>query len=282
MSEYNYLEEPPPPSRPPVYQPEPRRKLGLFAARPARPSSSAPAVRDSGGATQRSSGKGILLSLAVLVVLGVQGWLLHGARRDLAALRKGLELTHGSLGLVWESSKKIDQDWTGQLAQLNDSIRSMRDYTQIAVQQRLEENERAVNTRLEDFTRGEQLRLARFDALERQDRVHSSAFEALLRRAQAQETSTRDASATVASMRATLNRMDATLLSMEQRTSTYGQLSRRVENVLGWAEGFRQSGLSAETVQGRLSGISDELRRLRVRVDSLRPVGRAVTTSDIR
>ncbi len=222
-------------------------------------------------------------------MLIVQGWLLHGARSDIGDLRTRLDQAHTSLGQIWETAKGLDQDRMRRLALLADSIRSVFDYAQGEVRlwsQRLDENDRNTATRLDDFARADQVQLLRLDGLERQNRTYSSAFEALARRAQSQETSARDFSTTVASLRATLGRLDGELAALEQRhaasTSTYAQLGRRVESLSGWADGFRQAGLSGEAVQGRFSTLADELRRIRIRVDSLRPMVRTAVSSETR
>ena len=94
-----------------------------------------------------------------------------------------------------------------------------------------------------------------------------------------------DVGSSVNMLRETLGRLDDGLVSLQQRiqasTSGYAQLGRRVESLTGWADQFRRAGLSADAVQGQLSALSDELRRIRVRVDSLRPSGsRAAYSSE--
>lgn len=283
MDDFNYLEEPPPIQRT-VNPVETGRKPGLLAARSKVPSAPS-AARDVGTAARPQSGNGVLLSLAALAVLIVQGWLYLGVRGDLADLRTRLEQSHSSLDQVSELAKGLDQDRMGRLGLLADSIRSVFDYAQGQVQlwsQRLDENDMA----RDGLERADQAQRTRLDALERQDRTHSYAFEALSRRAQTQETSTYNVSATVSYLRETLGKLDAALAAVEQRhaasTSEYGQLSRRVESVSVWADGFRRAGLSGESVQFRFSALGDEIRRLRMRVDSLRPMGRAITSSDNR
>lgn len=292
MDDFNYLEEPPPIVR--VNPAEARRKSGLHAAGSNR-SSAPPGSRDAGAVAQPRSGNGVLLKLTALVVLSVQGWLYLGVRGDLADLRTRLEQAHKSLGQVWESAQGLDQDRMGRLGLLADSIRSVFDYTQGQVQQwdttyanlgqRLDENDNArgvVNTRLDGFARADQVQRSRLDALERNDRTHSFAFEALSRRAQIQEANTHDVNATVASLRETLGKLDASLAVLEQQHASFGQLGRRVESLSGWADGFRRAGLSGDAVQGQLSALADDLRRIRIRVDSLRPPPRAVTSSEPR
>jgi hypothetical protein len=290
MDDFNYLEEPPPIHRT-VVHPEPRRKTGLLAARPSRPSAP-PADRDYGAAAQSSSGKGVLLSLGLVVVVIAQTWLYFGLRGDLAELRTRHEQAQSSLAQLWESAKGLDQDRMVRLALLADSIRSVFDYAQGQIQvwgQRLDENDRntvmaaqTLNLRLDRFATADQVHRSRVDALERQDRTHSYAFEALSRRAQLQESSMRDVSSSVAWLRESLGRVNSTLAALEQQYAAYGQLGRRVESLSGWADEFRRAGLSGDAVQNQFSALSSELRRIRIRVDSLRTTGRIVTSSDPR
>jgi chromosome segregation ATPase len=222
-----------------------------------------------------------------VALLVLQGWVVLGVRSDLAELRNRLEQAQSSVGQVWESAKGLDQDRMGRLGLLADSIRLVFDYAQGQIQQwetnyanlaqRLDENDQAraaVNTRLDGLARADQVHRSWLDALERQDRTQSVAFEALVRRAQTQEASTNDVSVTIASLRGTLGRMDDALAALERR---YTAASSRVESLSGWAEGFRRVGLSADAVQGQFSALSNELRRIRIRVDSLRPVRRATS-----
>jgi chromosome segregation ATPase len=145
---------------------------------------------------------------------------------------------------------------------------------------------RGLNTRLEVAARADLAQRSRLDALERQDRTHSYAVEALLRRTQTQEASMQDVGSTVAFLRTTLSKLDSDLDMLQQRlaasSSAQGQLGRRVESLSGWADGFRRAGLSADAVHGQLASLSDEVRRIRMRVDSLRPLARRMTARSDR
>jgi chromosome segregation ATPase len=232
--------------------------------------------------------------------VGVQGWLLHDLRGQLTDVSTRLEEAHSSLSLVWESTKRLDEDRMARLGLLADSIRSVFDYAKGEVRlweasyanlgQRVDKNDNAIvkmasamrttNTRLDVFGRADLSQRTRLDALERQSFTNSSAVEALSRRTISQEANAHDVSSMVASLRDMLRRLDSDNRSVQQRlassTSAYGQLGRRVESLNGWAEGFRRAGLSGDAVQGQLSGLADEVRRLRIRVDSLRPFARTV------
>ena len=179
-----------------------------------------------------------------------------------------------------------------RLTELADSVRSAIEYAQENVRLletkdatlglRLDEADRNVATVL----RADVLQRSRLDALERQDRIRSLAFEALSRRAQSQEAYTREVGAAVVSLREARGKLDGALAALERQqaasTSAYAQLGRNVESLSGWAEGFRRAGLSSNTVQEKFAFLSDELRRIRIRVDSLRPLPRNVTASDPR
>jgi chromosome segregation ATPase len=245
----------------------------------------------------------VFLSLAALIAVSVPVWLYVGVRNELVALRTRLALTRASVRGVEDLVNDLDQDRMKRLAVLGDSIRSVSDYAQGEAQAthlRLDETDRAMTNRLDGLTRVDQAQRSRMDALERQNLTNSSAFAALSRRAQTQESATSDVSASVNTLRAALSRLDGELSRLDDElsrlaseltaqkerqaasTTAYGQLGRRVESFSTWADGFRQVGLSGESVHGRFSTLSAELRRIRLQVDSLRPMTRAVTAPDSR
>src|SRR5262245_2678970 len=191
------LDEPPPIER--ASNPgRNRHKGGLFGVQPKRPS--APRGRDFGPVADSNSPRTVLLTLTFLIVLAVQGWLYYGVRRDLGEQRTRLEQTHTELAQVWESAKGLDQDRMERLNLLADSLRSALDSAQSKVnqweesyanlEQRLDTKFRSAST-TSRTSRGDPAGLSRLDALERQDRTHRYAFEALSRRAQLQEDATR-------------------------------------------------------------------------------------------
>jgi hypothetical protein len=310
MDDIEYFEnlEEPPPIRRYVAPAEAPRKFGLLAVWTSRSSGSraSHASADLGPPAQRRSKSTVILALVALVLLGVQGWTVHGlvrARKDLVDVDTRLAEARNSLGLVWESTKRLDADRMARLGSLADSIRAVLEYAQGEVRlweatyanlgQQLEANARnsagtlrVVNTRLDGFARADQTQRSRLEVLERQDRTHITAFEALSRRTISQEAATHDVFTMVASLRETLGKVDSGLGRLEQRfassNSAYGQLGRRVESLAGWADGFRRAGLSGDALQGQLASLADELRRIRVRVDSLRPYARTVMSSDTR
>jgi hypothetical protein len=57
-------------------------------------------------------------------------------------------------------------------------------------------------------------------------------------------------------------------------------MDTRVDGLTGWVDGFRRVGLSGEAVADRLSALTDELRRVRLRVDSIRPVRTTLRTAE--
>ena len=139
--------------------------------------------------------------------------------------------------------KGLDQDRMERIAMLGDSIRSVFDYAQGEVQgwqQRLDETDRVVSNRLDDFADVDRAQRSRLDALERQNRTYSSAFEALVRRAQTQESTAHNVSASVSSLRATLAKLDAELAALEERqtasTTAFAQLGRRMDGFSMWAD----------------------------------------------
>jgi hypothetical protein len=277
------LEEPPPIQRAsPV---KARRTLGLFAQTNRSPA--APRSRDLGTVARPDSAISVWVGLVALVVVGVQGWLYHGVRRELAEQGERLEQTNKALAQVWETAQGLDKDRMQRLALLADSVRAELDATQgevrlweatyTGLEQRLDQKYRTLAT----TSRAEQPGRARLDALERQDRTLRSAFEALSRRTQTQESVTRDLSVSIASVRETLRKMDSAQ-EFGAATVGYGTLTRRVDNLSTWADGFRRVGMTGDALQRQLAILADELRRIRLRVDSLRPASRAVTSFDAR
>jgi chromosome segregation ATPase len=142
---------------------------------------------------------------------------------------------------------------------------------------------RAANTRIDVLAGQDEAQASRLDALARQDRAHATLLEGLAQRAQSQESTVRDVTTTLASLRETLAGVDAELVGLEDRlsasSSAYGQMGTRIDGLAGWVDGFRRAGLSGEAVADRLSGLADELRRVRLRVDSIRPVRATVRTT---
>jgi chromosome segregation ATPase len=296
MDEFDSLEEPPPFYRSVPHE-ETRRKSGVFAGL-RRPASKPSGGREPGAIVRTGSRSGNLLALVAIAVVSAQGWLIHDLRTDLGEVRTRLEEAHSSLSLVWESTKRLDEDRMGRLGKLADSIRSVFDYTQRELQlweasyatlgQRVNENDnalkkmtgaiRAANT---GFARADQSQRSRLEALERQQ---TSSVEARSRLTNSQKASTQDVNSTVRSLRETLRKLDNDLGSLTNRlassTSQYSQLGRRVESLSGWADGFRRAGLSADVVQEQFQDLADEVRRLRTRMDS--QASRAVMSSDSR
>jgi chromosome segregation ATPase len=208
-------------------------------------------------------------------------------------------------------TKRLDEDQIAHLAQLTDSIRSVFAYAQgeirlweaayYAQEQRLDDNagmigrngdaiarltaaDRTVDTRLGQLARVDQSQQGRLDGLESQARTQSTAVAALARRAETQEASVRGVASSVADLRATLATLDSELDGVEDELAesgtAYAQMGTRVDRVSGWMDGFRRAGLSAEAVDNRLSALTDELRRVRIRVDSLRRSGAAAGASE--
>ena len=311
MNDFDPLQEPPPMPRFKALPPTPP-KAGRVSSWRRRASANRPDV-ESGRGGARSLPKGPALALAALVVIGLQAWTLHRlarVRSDLSVAAANLEEARTSLGMLWETTSRLDEDQMAGLAQLADSIRSVFAYAQGEVrlwetayyeqERRLDENAgrigrnsdalarmttgmRAANTRIDVLAGQDEAQASRLDALARQDRGHATLLESLAQRAQSQESTVRDVTTTLASLRETLAGVDAELVGLEDRlsasSSAYGQMGTRIDGLAGWVDGFRRAGLSGEAVADRLSGLADELRRVRLRVDSIRPVRATVRTT---
>lgn len=310
MNDHDPLQEPPPIRRTRPL-PSARRDpdAGRFVGWLRRPAAKQP-KRESGQTSMPASTKLILVSVMALTMIGLQAWTIHRlarVRTDLSAARANLQEARGSLSMLWETTNRLDEDQLARLALLADSIRSVFAYAQgeirlweaayYAQEQRLNEHTgriarngeaitrmttalRTSNTRADELARVDEAQHSRLDQLERQDRTQLSLLEVLDQRTRTQEAAVSDASTTIAAVRQHLASLDAELVGLEDRveasTSTYGQIDTRIERLASWVDGFRRAGLSAEAVQSRLSALADELRRVRLRVDSIRPVGLAV------
>lgn len=311
MSDYDPLQEPPPTPRFKALPPPAPRKASRVSAWRRRESAKRPDVEAGPGRPRVT--KGFALALVALVVIGLQAWTLQRlarVRSDLSVAAASLEEARTSLGLLWQTATRLDEDQMAGLALLSDSIRSVFAYAQgeirlwetayYAQENRLDENAarigrnadaiarmttgmRAANTRIDALARVDETTATRLDALGRQDRAHGTALESLAQRTQTQESTARDVTATLATLRQTLADLDAELLGLDDRlsasSSAYGLMDTRVDGLAGWVDGFRRAGLSAEAVAGRLSALTDELRRVRLRVDSIRPVRTTVRTT---
>jgi hypothetical protein len=260
------------------------------------------------------TGRAVVVGVFAVALIGMQGWTLHRlarVRTELTVAGTRLEEARASLGMLWDMTKRLDEDQIAHLAQLTDSIRSVFAYAQgeirlweaayYAQEQRLDDNagmigrngdaigrltaaDRTVDTRLGQLARVDQSQQGRLDGLESQARTQSTAVAALARRAETQEASVRGVASSVADLRATLATLDSELDGVEDELAesgtAYAQMGTRVDRVSGWMDGFRRAGLSAEAVDNRLSALTDELRRVRIRVDSLRRSGAAAGASE--
>jgi hypothetical protein len=194
MDEIDNLEEPPPIHRY-VAPAETRKKTSVFAAWSDKPAASrgpdfVPAARTGSNTT-------LVLIAASLVILSVQGWILHrlsSMRAELAVVRNELKETRGSLGVVWQATNRLGEDRTERIGLLADSLRGLLERAEgdarlwlasyATFGQRFADNEKAIRSMTSGmrtlYTRLEAQR-SRFDALERSDRTHTSAIEALSR-----------------------------------------------------------------------------------------------------
>ena len=201
MEEFENLEEPPPIHRY-VAPVERRKKSGVFAPWSGRPAASRSS--DSDPAPRTGSNSAVVLIVASLVILSVQVWILHGlsstradlanVRSELKETRSELKETRSSLGVVWQATKGLGEDRTERLGLLADSLRGVLERAEgearlwqasyASFNQRFADNDKAIRTMTSGmrsmYTRFEGQR-SRLDALERSDRMHTSAIEALSR-----------------------------------------------------------------------------------------------------
>jgi chromosome segregation ATPase len=309
MREYARIEEPPPIHRTDRTKPA-RRGVGPLTGW--RPRLSAAPTLNLRGLLRPGPTKLAGMILVAATVIGLQAWTLHRlarVRAELTTAGANLEEARASLGMLWDVTDRLDEDRIAGLGQLADSIRSVFVYAQGEVrlwetayqaqERRLDENAgriargdeaitrltsgaRATNARLDQLGRVDAAQQGRLAALENQDRTQGASIEALARRAETQEASVRGANSTLGSLRETLAGLDAELARLEQRVessgSAYGQISTRMESLDGWIEEFRRAGLDGDALDSRLASLADEVRRVRIRVDSLRSARPVVRT----
>jgi hypothetical protein len=139
----------------------------------------------------------VLVVVATLVILIVQFRIIHGQSRmraELADVRSELKETRSSLGVVWQATKNLGEDRSERIGVLADSLRVVLQRAEGEAQlwqasyasfgQRFVDNDRAIRTMTNGmrsvYTRLEGQR-SRLDALERSDRTHTFAIEALSR-----------------------------------------------------------------------------------------------------
>jgi hypothetical protein len=141
------------------------------------------------------------------------------------------------------------------------------------------------STRLDELARTDVAYATRVDALERQTRANGTAVATLARRADAQDADIGEVAAHVGSLRQTLAGLDTELAGLEnQLTSTgsaFGEMDTRVARLDGWIDSFRRAGLNGQAVENRLATLASELRRVTMRVDSLRSRGAATQLSQL-
>ena len=283
---------------------------GLVEGR--RPAGGFPDLDDDGGFAgagpkRRSLMDARWLIAAAIVLLGFQAWTVHrlsAVRAELTEARENLAEARGSLEMLWATATQLDQTQSAQQTVLQDSIRSVFAFAQgeiqlwqtayDAQQQRLEElaarvlgNGQAIarvtaaasatDQRVDALATADRIQAVRFDALEEQDRTHASILDAVASRVQAQESTLLGMNESVGSARRALAALDSEISTLENRvaasTTAHTQLVSRVDAVAGWADAFRQRDITAPALIGQLGQLTDGLRRVSLRVDSLRTRG---------
>jgi chromosome segregation ATPase len=318
MRQHDRIEEPPPVPRYTV-SPSARPGQGLFVDWRRRFSAEPPRLRftiPSRPGMTRAIVLG-LVALAVIGMQAWTLHGLSRVRDKAAVDRAELDQARISLGLLWALTERLDEEQIAGLGQLADSIRSVFAYAQgevrlwetayYAQEQRLDDNAASIarhaesitrvtnaassaGTRLVELARADEAKQSRLDALERESRTHATAVAMLARRTEGHGANLVDVTEAVGSLRESLaslgaeqSSLDAELGGLENQVassgSALGEIDTRVERLDGWIDGFRRAGLSGETVQSRLATLASELRRVTMRVDSLRSRGPAVLTS---
>jgi chromosome segregation ATPase len=267
------LEEPPPPRRE-----KPVKKSGPLAPTPVA---------------------GIGLTLVLLAVGATVAAMQVRMHRRVAQLEvrieataQGLSEARNSLSLLWTTTTHLDATQAERADSLKltlqDSIASVQAYAENEFtriwQTAYLEHERRLNAAATGIRQnGEAI-----GQLASQSGRTNARIDELVRADQSRTTVIAGMEETVSSMHQTLAAVDGQIdvlddavtaldvqisaLTGEVNSSRNAQvrLGTRVDGVEQWVDGFRSEGLNANAVQSRLSSLVEDLRLVRIRVDSLR------------
>jgi chromosome segregation ATPase len=267
------LEEPPPPRRE-----KPVKKSGPLAPTPVA---------------------GIGLTLVLLAVGATVAAMQVRMHRRVAQLEvrieataQGLSEARNSLSLLWTTTTHLDATQAERADSLKltlqDSIASVQAYAENEFtriwQTAYLEHERRLNAAATGIRQnGEAI-----GQLASQSGRTNARIDELVRADQSRTTVIAGMEETVSSMHQTLAAVDGQIdvlddavtaldvqisaLTGEVNSSrnTQVRLGTRVDGVEQWVDGFRSEGLNANAVQSRLSSLVEDLRLVRIRVDSLR------------
>jgi len=208
------------------------------------------------------------------------------------ATAQGLSEARNSLSLLWTTTTQLDATQAERADSLKltlqDSIASVQAYAENEFsriwQTAYLEHERRLNAAATGIRQnGEAI-----GQLVSQSGRTNARIDDLVRADQSQTTVIAGMEETVSSMHQTLASVDGqidvlddavtaldvqiTALTGEVNTTrnAQGRLGTRVDGVEQWVDGFRSEGLNANAVQSRLSSLVEDLRLVRIRVDSLR------------
>jgi hypothetical protein len=267
------LEEPPPPRRD-----KPVKKSGTLAPPPVA---------------------GIGLALVLLAVGATVAAMQVRTNRRVAKLEARIEATaqglseaRNSLSLLWTTTTQLDATQAERADSLKltlqDSIASVQAYAENEFsriwQTAYLEHERRLNAAAIGIRQnGEAV-----GQLVSQSSRTNTRIDELVRADQSQTTAIAGMEETVSSMHQTIAAVDGQIDVLDDAVtaldvqisaltgevnstrSAQGRLGTRVDGVEQWVDGFRSEGLNANAVQSRLSSLVEDLRLVRIRVDSLR------------
>lgn len=205
---------------------------------------------------------------------------------------QGLAEARNSLSLLWTTTTQLDATQAERADSLKltlqDSIASVQAYAETEFSRFWETAYLEHERRLDAAASGIRRNGDAIGQLTTQSSRVNARMDELARSDQAQGDAISNVGQTVSSMSATLtsvdNQMDAldgaitaldvqiSALTGELNTSRTAQarLGTRVDGVEQWVDGFRSEGLNADAVQSRLASLVEDLRLVRMRVDSMR------------
>jgi chromosome segregation ATPase len=262
-----------------------------------------PPRREKPAPARRSISASPMVSVGVTIVLLVIGGAvaalqIRTARRiatletQLEATAQGLSEARNSLSLLWTTTTQLDATQAERADSLKltlqDSIASVQEYAETEFSRFWQTAYLEHERRLDAAANGIRVNGVAIGNLVDESNRTLARIGELSSHDQAQGSLIADVGATVSTLGQTLATVDGQLDALDDAVtaldvqistltgevnssrSVQARLGSRVDGVEQWVDGFRSEGLSADAVQSRLAAMMEDLRRVRLRVDSLR------------
>jgi len=197
---------------------------------------------------------------------------LSDVNSELEVAREALEEVHGSLGLLWSTTTRLDESRMAQQDVLRDSIGRVRNFAEGGM--------RLWEAAFEDHERRLAGNAARLVAQQEHiDRLLKATTDLDTRvvgvagQGRSLEAGFALASRTVSSLRDSLALLGSQLVAVETRLADaradQARTAGRVDGMELWVDAFREQDLDAGVVRERLAALASDLRLIASRVDSL-------------